>query len=403
VVAAGALLCLLVLLPAAAHAGTGSVSGTVTDAATKEPIEGVEVCAWSLTEEEDEDPDCTETDGLGQYFIGEMDASWYAIEFWGKPLGYITQFYDGKARWWEADELGIAAEPVKGIDAELVAGGTIEGTVTQAPGGGPVEEAVICAWEPELEVGGGCTLSDEEGDYALRGLAAGEYVVEFWPGEESDLLSQFYDGKSRLSEADLVTMSLGETKEGIDAVLQPGGTIEGTVRAAGSGAPVEWVWVCAWEAFTEDYGGCDFSKPDGTYEIERVPPGAYKVEFWTGESETNLLDQFWDHKPLWTEADTLVINGGETRAGINADLLAPGLPPVKPPATVILPPPAAKPVITLPGKAKKCRKGFRKKRVKGKVRCVKKRKARRHQQRQRVVLGGHAPYGHTRAAYRFGR
>lgn len=404
VLAASASLCLFALLPAIARAA-GSVSGTVTDAATNEPIEGVEVCAWSLTEEEDEFPDCAYTDSLGQYFIGGMDADWYGIEFWGKPLGYVTQFYNGKARWWEADKVGIAVEPLKGIDAELATGGTIEGTVTRAPGGSPVEEATVCAWEVELELFGGCAFSDSEGDYVLRGLAAGEYLVEFWPGEEPNLLSQFYDGKSHPFEADLVSAAPGETKKGIDAEFQPGGTIEGTVRAASNGAPVQWVEVCAWEAFSDGFGRCDYSNADGSYSLERLSPGAYKVEFWTGETETNLLNQYWDHKSLWSEANVLGIAGGETRTGINADLLAPGLPPVKPPAVVVTPPPppVVKPVtLPKPGKGK-CRKGFKKKRVKGKVRCVKKRKVRRRQQRQRIVLGGGDAYDLTRAAYRFGR
>ncbi|HEX6601226.1 MAG TPA: carboxypeptidase-like regulatory domain-containing protein, partial [Solirubrobacterales bacterium] len=381
-----------------------SVSGTVIDAATKNPIEGVEVCAWSQTEEEDEDPYCSETDALGQYFMDEIDADFYGVEFWGKPLGYVTQFYDGKLRWWEADEVGIAAEPVKGIDAELVTGGTIEGTVSRAPGGDPVEEATVCAWELELELFGGCTFSDGEGDYALRGLAEGEYLVEFWPGEDPDLLGQYYDGKSYSFEADPVPAGPGETKTGIDAELQVGGTIKGTVRVASTGAPVQWVEVCAWEAFSEGFGGCDYSNADGTYSLERLFPGNYKIEFWTGETETNLLNQYWDHKSLWSEANPLLINGGEIRTGINADLLTPGLPPVKPPAAVITPPPppVVKPV-TSPVKPKKCRKGFKKKRVKGKFRCVKKRKVRRRQQRQRITFDGGGPYGPTRAAYRFGR
>jgi hypothetical protein len=417
VLALAALLCLAAFSPAVATAG--SISGIVTDGPPLEAhldclgeegpecgetfiangIEGMEVCAYPF--ESEEEGWCELTESEGRYSIDELPADEYLVEFWGKPLGYVAQYYDGRQSWWEADPVSVGTEAVTGIDAEMLPGGTIEGTVTRAPGGEPVEEVEICAFGAESELWGGCTFPDSEGNYALRGLLAGEYIVEFWP-YEPDLLGQFYDGKSKPSEADPVSVAVGETQSGIDAELQLGSTIEGTVRAASNGAPVEWVEVCAWGVLIES-AGCAFSGADGNYAIRGLRAGNYKVEFWTGESETNLLDQYWDHKANWSEANPLAITAGETRTGINADLLAP--PPLPLPSSAASLPPAATPppaANPLPRK-KKCRKGFKRKKVKGKVRCVKVRKHRRHRQQNRVMLRERAAYDLTRGTYRFGR
>jgi hypothetical protein len=78
--------------------------------------------------------------------------------------------------------------------------------------------------------------------------------------------------------------------------------------------------------------------------------------------------------------------------GIDADL-GPGPPPapVVNPPVVVPPPTASKP------KPKRCKKGYRKKRVHGKVRCVKKKRVRHHRH-------GHGrPAVRGRATFRLGR
>ncbi|HEV2791669.1 MAG TPA: hypothetical protein VGV69_10260 [Solirubrobacterales bacterium] len=422
--ALAAVLCLFAFLPGGAQAATGSISGTVMDGPPAEGhvdcfssaseaecgetvydingISGVEVCVWMLVEEEE--AGCAVTDQNGAYLIEDLEPGEYGVEFWGKHLGYIPQYYDGQRAWWEADAVTVGTEAVTGIDAELTLGGTIEGTVTRLSGGGPVEEAEVCAWDPESEFFGGCTMPGSDGGYVLRGLDAGEYVVEFWP-YEPDLMVQYFDGKRSSDEADLVPVALGETQTGIDAALEVGATISGTVRAAANGAPVEWVEICAWGAINESFGGCGLSNEAGSYAVRGVPTGDYKVEFWTGESGTNLFDQYWDHKAAWSEADVLGLVAGETVSGINADLLAPP-PPFVPPAVT---PPAVTPPAAAPRAApkapqrKRCRKGFKRKKVKGRVRCVKVRKHHRKRRHNRIALRGPEAAGLTRAAYRFGR
>lgn len=390
--ACAALLCLAAIAPASALAG--SISGTVTEASTHEPIAGLEVCAYPIEEEEQEFFEewfCEDTDAGGEYSIEDLGAGEYGIEFWGRPLGYIPQFFDGMSKWWEWNPVLVGSGAVTAIDAEMVAGGGIEGTIDRAADGAPVEGALACAWTITGEEFGGCAEADSSGEYSLKGMPAGEYEVEFW-AEEQGFLSQFYDHKTNWWEADPVIVSLGATATEIDADLLPAAKVEGTVRRASTGAPLSEVEVCAWSTDSE-WLRCDYPSGDGHYSIVGLPPDVYKVEFWPFEEDLPI--QYWDHKASWEAANVLPLNGGSVATGIDADL---GSPPSAP--SVAVPPiagPAPAPTTKPPVHRLRCKKGFRKKRVRGKVRCVKRKK---HKHRRHAKARPAVP---TRAAFRPGR
>jgi hypothetical protein len=379
-------LALAALAPAAAFAG--SISGTVTDAVTHEPIEGLEVCAYPFAEEEVEEElwSCEDTDSNGEYAIAGLKGE-YGVEFWGRPLNYIPQYFDGRTNWWERDPVVVNTDPVTGIDAEMIEGGGIEGEVDRAVGGAPVEAALVCAWTIVGEEFGGCAETDSSGEYAIQGMPEGEYEVEFW-GEE-DLLPQYFDHKDHWFEADPVTVTLGAVTAGIDADLLAAARVEGQVRRASNGSPLAEVEVCAWSTDPEGSLRCAYPGEDGHYAIHGLPSDEYKVEFWPFDE--SLPVQYWDHKATWEEANPLSLGMGSIATGINADL---GAGPAAPP--VATPPPSFPPLATKP-RPKRCKKGFRKKRAHGKVRCVKKKK---HKHHLRHVLSRHAM---DRAAFRLGR
>jgi hypothetical protein len=373
------LLCLAALAPASALAG--SISGTVIDASTLEPVESLEVCAYPMSEEW-EVWFCDETDVDGEYAIEDLEADEYAVEFWGRPLNYIPQFFDGHEAWWEADILLLeSSESITGVDAELVTGGRVEGVVEEAGTGLPLEEIAVCGWTIDTEEFGGCAETDADGEYAIGGMPAGEYEIEFWP-QGQNYLPQYYDHKAHWWEADPVSVALGATTPGIDADLLPGAAVEGQVRHDGS--PDFNVEVCAWSTDPEGAIRCAYPDLTGHYAITGLPGDEYKVEFWPFDE--SLPVQFWDHKPTWDQADPVSLATGSVTTGIDADLGALAPPPTPPtppaapaatPSTIVTPPPSQ----TKP-RRKRCKKGFRKKRVHGKVRCVKKKRARHSRRAQ---------------------
>lgn len=211
---------------AASAAGTGAISGTVTDALTEAGIAGVAVVAGNEEAEEFAD-----TDSNGEYTIPNLPEGDYEVSFltWPHALDYVDQTYSDKA-WWQwasADVVHVSAEATTTeIDAQLRLGGQITGTITRAADGTPLGEIRVCAHafhEPEWFMEYECARSDATGHYALRGLETGSYKVEFsptWEGEDDDgFPSQFYDGSDTLDGGAWVSVAAPGATSGIDGHL----------------------------------------------------------------------------------------------------------------------------------------------------------------------------------------
>ena len=357
------------LAPAFAAAADGSISGKVTEAAAGHaPIEEVEVCAEGVGATVDEG--CVETDAAGDYSIPNLKPGKYIVEFWALPLGYNTQFFNGKTRWMDADEVTVtdgAATP--NINAEMVKEATIEGTVTAAAGKAGLPNVFACAVLIVSESLGGCDLSDSNGDYAIRGLATGQYAVSFQSAENPDYIFQFYKQKLFFEEATSVATVGGSATPNIDVELAIGGRISGTVTNAANGAPIAEIEVCARESAAPNrYLSCAGTNGVGKYTMRGLPSGSYKVEFiqWDAGFEHELATQLYSGASTLAAAQPVAVTAPSTTPGIDARFGTPPVvvPPSAPPLPPIVHPVAHKPL--------KCKKGFRKKRAKGKVRCVKK-------------------------------
>lgn len=379
---------LVTLLPGAAlAAGTGVISGTVTRASDGDPLEGVWVCAWGSYEDEFEEP-CEETGSDGTYSLIVPEDE-YRIEFWrGFESNYVAQYYEGAEFWDEADPVEVSGGQTRaGIDAALEVGASIRGTVTAADTGFPVEGAWVCADGSHGRTG--CGESSSDGSYAILGLPAGDYVVQFGLGwsERFDLAPQFYDGKPRRIEATTLELDRGEARDEINAALTIGARIEGTITAAATGSPIAGLIVCAIDA-DEELVVCDESNLAGRYRLEGLATGAYKVVFsldfadWyeeelSPEEDDGYLTQYYRGASSLAAATPLGLLAPGTVTGIDAALISSKTAPVLPGASVATPPlPAPNPVGNPPAK-KQCRKGFKRKQVKGKpgrTRCVKVRK-----------------------------
>jgi hypothetical protein len=387
--ALAALACLVVPASAGAVTFPGSISGTVTAAMSGDPIAGIEVCAFPLGGEEEEELRCAETDEAGEYEIGNVAPGEWKVEFWGTSLGYVPQYWQDKDHWSEADPVVVESAPVTGIDAALLPGGEIQGTVRS--GGAALEGVEVCAWGYPNEFFAGCAISNSAGAYALRGLAAAEYEVGFYP--EGNILPQYYDHKAHWWEANLVPVGEEEVVTGIDADLEAGAQIAGSVTSNATGAPLGSIYVCAIGASSGELFECTSTDEEGHYVLEKLPGGSYKVVFsidfeeWYeeefGEEEDDgYPTQFWNGQTTLAAANVISLVAGQSATGIDARLGPPASQPSgggSGPAQVLMPPPVRPPVTTLPiptPKHKHCRKGFKRKKAKGKVRCVKRKKHR---------------------------
>jgi len=376
---------------APAFASAASIAGTVTDEDTHAGIAGIEVCAGPTPTTE---VDCEKTIIGGTYLLDGLPAGSYQVRFsaiaW-EP-NYVQEWYGGD-QIYPGDLVTVGAGEAKtGIDAELEEGGVIEGTATDAENPGPAANVWVCV-EAELPVFYGlCQRTDSEGKYVASDLPTGEYRISFDGENDANYLRRYYKDTDYYGAATKVPVTVGTTVPGIDAALYPGAQIFGTVTEAGTGVPLGGIEVCLWRKenwmWPDEVQSCTKTDSSGNYAIRSLPDDAYGVVFsregsyWVYDT---FKEQWWKDHDVAEESVTLHTMPPHAYTGIDAQLvnLAPkpetggGGTVTPPPASLPLPPP---PVTKQP--PRKCKKGFRRKLVKGKVRCVRKHRPRKHQQRR---------------------
>ena len=315
--------CGLLLAPAMASAAVGgSIEGEVTDSSTHLPIEGAAVCAYN-TEEEEVEGHCAFTKSSGKYTIPGLSSGHYRVAFFAdfKGLNYITQYYQDEANFEAAKVVPVTAPgATSGIDAEMHEGGQIKGEVTNASTLGAIKEIEVCALEKEEFEFVDCTYTGASGEYTLAGLPVGEYKIEFWPGS-LNYITQYYNAKPSWEKAEPVPVkTAGETVSGINAAMQEGGQITGTVTKAENNTPLSNITVCALEMSSE-FGRCAATNASGRYTISGLLSGSYKVEFspeFEEEEESAYLTQYYNDEPTIAQADPVVVTAPATRSDINA-------------------------------------------------------------------------------------
>jgi Carboxypeptidase regulatory-like domain len=242
--AAGAICVLgIFLLPssAAAASDTASISGTVTSAHEGKPLEALEVCALKLDSEGNvESEGCAPTNADGNYTIGELPAGEYKIEFTGYVclvetecfLRYVPQFYDGRQAFGLAKMVDLSeGEALTGIDASMLEGGSVSGTVrSNSIKKQPIEDAEVCAIQEleGVEFGLTCALTNADGNYTISGLAAESAYIAFTgevcnPATETCAAvykTQYYNDHPTPEGANTVAVGEGGTTAGISASLE---------------------------------------------------------------------------------------------------------------------------------------------------------------------------------------
>jgi hypothetical protein len=377
------------LAPAAAQAA--SINGVVTDENTHLGIPGIEVCP--SPEPYTFEAECVKTGSMGGYTIAPVAPTAYKLEFraFAPGLNYVREWYGGDQEpSGDSVTVGSYDEAVNGIDAELEPGGVMSGTATDATTGGPAAGVWVFVDGVSPVFYGIGAQANEAGEFVRDDMPTGEYTVSFGGWSEVNYLHRLYKDADSLATATTVPVVAGETVTGIDQALYPGAQIFGRVTDVESGEPLYEVRVCASPTDEENAEWCDKTDLEGNYAIRSLPAGSYFVEFGAENGFFgHSVGQWWDHASSAEDAATLTVEPPETVTGIDGALPwyfgqeppGPEAPersapdetsaaPARPPVQIL-----SLPVVGQTSHPK-CRRGFHRKLVKGKKRCV--RKHRRH-------------------------
>jgi Carboxypeptidase regulatory-like domain len=197
----------------------GELRGLVTNALTGAPVPEVEVCAepehWEVEE------GCALTDADGRYTIYGLGTDEYLVSFYApESLELLWQYWNGEPGILAADPVAVAAGGATDhVDARMVPGARISGTVTDAASHAPLDNVSACV-EPTDEGSyvGRCGTSDATGRYTIRFVPAGLYYIRF--SLESELnVGARYTGNICRRKPLAVPAVAGQETSGIDVEL----------------------------------------------------------------------------------------------------------------------------------------------------------------------------------------
>ena len=242
------LIMVFIMIPAK-PSQAGSIAGHVSNSVSGEKITSMSI----------EIMDCyldysttTLTDQNGDYIFEGLEAGVYLIRAATGGSGYVPLFYQNAVSYCTATLINLGGDQeISGIDLGLKIGQSISGKVTIAGQNAPAGIEVFAglegmvgtiSWYPIGEdfnktpafLVGGRSITDQNGNYVIYGLALGRYFVGTTPNQGNaaglSYVEGFFESSHSPYMATLVPVTEMEGPSDIDITLERGGDITGRVR-----------------------------------------------------------------------------------------------------------------------------------------------------------------------------
>lgn len=312
--------------PREAATGTSVIRGRIVAADTGTPIRRAQVRAFAGELRESR---MVSTDGQGRFELRDLPAGRWQLS--ASKAGFVTLNY-GQRRPFESGrpiELGDG-ETMARADIALPRGAAVTGRLLDEFGD-PVAGARVQAMRYRSMQGTrrlmplGSDSTDDTGAFRLYGLTPGEYYVSATPqmgmfiDDSSDTTGYaptYYPGTGNVAEAQRLSVAVGQELTNISFALLPTRTVKITGSVISSrGERVSNGFVMLHEAsdttagmFMQRSGGR--VRPDGSFTVANVTPGAYTLTVNTGMGMGPGSDEF--------EFATLRITvGNDDLSGVN--------------------------------------------------------------------------------------
>jgi 5-hydroxyisourate hydrolase-like protein (transthyretin family) len=239
----------------------GTITGRVTSAATGLPLINMSVSANGAG-----GSGYGYTDASGNYTIVGLGSGSYALKagsVFGDNLISPPQTVSV-----------TAPNTLANVDFSMTAGGTITGHVTDANGISLKDITIFIGNQDNSYQN--YVHTNASGIYTATALPSGQYRVFFRPNA---YIPETYNNHSEYYQGDLIPVTAPNTVGGIDAVLEKGAAVKGSVTDAATGLPVKDIFV---EVLDANGGRAETAttQADGTYETgTTLPTGSYTVRF----------------------------------------------------------------------------------------------------------------------------
>jgi hypothetical protein len=266
------------------------------------------------------------TNAKGQYSIGGLLPGSYDVQF--SDCGARTlagQWYHGGLTQKSATQVQVSAgAATTGIDAVLLAGGTISGRVGNGADHGAIGQCVTAH-----DINGqffGAAEVGHLGRYAITGLPSGSYQVSTYL-QSCEQVPPVAGAGARAP----VTVTAPGAVAGVNFTVRTTGTITGTVGSP-AGRPLDGICVLAapvgpggpalgLSGYSTNFG-FEADRPAGTYEISGLAPGTYRLVFDDPGCLVQGLTQDDSYAP--STSAVVTVTAGGTTSRIDARLMPRG-------------------------------------------------------------------------------
>lgn len=289
----------------------GSILGSALGPDGAPPTSKVEVRAVPL--DGNRAPLITHVDPDGRYRFEHIPPGDYRVVFLPSSAELAPQWFNAVNAESEATPIAVSVNTASGgVDARLRrVGASISGKVTTGDGGAIPGRAWVFLSRPDgYHVGNALIASD--GSYLLADLEPGNYRLEIWL--DDPYLKIWYPGATDEVDASIVSVGLGQSRTGIDAVVPVGAAISGTVTA-GDGSPLPaGVSVRTWNESVSTWDQTEVAA-DGRYRLDGLAAGTYAVMV---EDPSGRLIRCW-YPGVTDEASAsgITLRAGEVRSGVD--------------------------------------------------------------------------------------
>lgn len=273
-----------------------TVTGTVRDGGAR-PIAGAQVCAKlrdrDLANTDRHPPECTTTAADGSYRLAGLLGAQHELH--ASARGYLPMRHKSRRGLQKRLETRMDLQPGStrdGIDFVLEEGGVEVAGIVKDIAGGEIEGAWVSAGSgPWGQSGTTFGRSDEEGRFSL------------WVAPPSSRVAAFAEGYAQGSRSAAIPGSF------VEIFLTPESVVLGKVVWADSGKPVAGAKVVAGGGPMFTFGPATdesaFSGEDGSFRLEGLGPGAYKIHASSDELTGTAAEKV--HVGLGQTSDPVVV------------------------------------------------------------------------------------------------
>jgi hypothetical protein len=296
-----------------AVAGTGAISGRVTQFAGGAAIQGVMV--WADLQACPSYRNYAITGSEGYYTITSLPAGKYVV--WTiNNSDFVDLYWDNNYSWETKDTVPVISnDTTENVNFSLKVGGKITGTVT-LPGAFSVSGLIYAIdtthrvpyLSPVFGVGSPTT-------YFVKRLPTGTYklITMGMRGYDASMMDTtgyvdvYYDGESSWATADTISVTEGITTSNKNFDLDSGGVIQGNISTAKG--PLEDINVWGFYAPNLEWFSTVSSDEDGNYTLTGLRSGYWKI---VAEGDTLYASEWYNNKNTWSDADSILVTAPNT-------------------------------------------------------------------------------------------